>query len=227
MFASLVLAAALSAPADAPPVVPDRCAPRYYFMIFGGQSIPYQPRTAHTWATYAKATPMVNGQVAVESVTISWLPADGRVRPLRLRSETGKNYTLEETFAIADAQNSRVSMWGPFEIDAQRYELAVAQAGFLESGAARYRVLDTLGFNRTVLHCVHAVTYADPVLSRAVQPVLQVGEPGTSRLAERYLRVGAFVGGGVTHDWLVPALGLDAYPVIRREIGENVPRQRR
>jgi hypothetical protein len=227
VFASLLGVAALSAPVDPPPVLHDRCAPRYYFIIYGGQSVPYRPRTAHTWATFAKATPMVTGQLAVESFTISWLPAGGRVRPLKLRSEPGKNYSLEETFAIAEEQHARVSMWGPFEIDAGRYELAVEQAAFLESGAPRYRVLDTLGFNRSVQHCVHAVTYADPVLSRAIQPVLQVGEPGTSRLAGRYLRIGAFVGGGVTHDWLIPALGLDAYPVVRREIGEHVRRQLR
>ena len=81
---------------------------------------------------------MVNGQVAVETFTISWLPADGPVRPLKLRSEVGKNYSLEETFAIADSQRARVSMWGPYETDGQRYELAVAQSAVkpLQSASA-------------------------------------------------------------------------------------------
>ena len=224
MLASLLTAVALSAPAE-PPAEAAAGTPRYYFILYGGQSIPFRPRTAHTWATYAKATPMVNGQMAVESFTISWLPADGPVRPLALRSEVGKNYSLEETFAIAERNRDRVSMWGPYEIDAGRYELAAAQSALLESGAVRYRVLDTLGRNKSVAHCVHAVTYADPVLSRAIQPVIQVGEPGTSRLAARYLRTGAFVGGAVTHDWVVAALGLDRYPVIRREPGEWIRRR--
>ena len=30
-------------------------APRYFFVLFGGQSVPFKPRTAHTWATYVKA----------------------------------------------------------------------------------------------------------------------------------------------------------------------------
>jgi hypothetical protein len=221
----LLLSAALAAPTGPPPEhAPGAGGPRFYFTLFGGQSVPFRPRTAHTWATFAKATPMVSGQLAVESFTISWLPADGPVRPLKLRPEAGKNYSLDETFAIADSQRARVSMWGPYEIDAGRYDLAASQAGFLESGAVRYRVLDTLGRNKTVAHCVHAVTFADPVLSRAIQPVVQVGEPGTSRLAARYLRTGAFVGGAVTHDWLIPALGLDGHPVTRREPGEWVRR---
>ena len=74
-------------------------------------------------------------------------------------------------------------------------------------------------------HCVHAVTYADPAVSRYRQPVIRVGEPGTSNLAEKYLRNGAFVGGAATHDWLIPALGLDRSGVIRRVPGEHIPRE--
>jgi hypothetical protein len=48
-----------------------------------------------------KATPAADGTVSLEPVTISWLPAEGPVRPLHLRASAGKNYSLEETFAIA------------------------------------------------------------------------------------------------------------------------------
>jgi hypothetical protein len=168
---------------------------------------------------------MANGSVAIESVTISWLPAHGPVRPFKLRPEAGKNYSLEETFAIAAKQEARVSLWGPYEINSERYHLAVEQAELLESGAVRYRVIDTLGLDKSIAHCVHAVTFADPVLSRAIQPVVQVGEPGTSRLAARYLRRGALVGGAVTHDWLIPALDLVRFDLVRRKPGEWVPRR--
>jgi hypothetical protein len=163
--------------------------------------------------------------VAVESLTISWLPATGEVMPYRLRSEPGKNFTLQETFAIAAAQRDRVSMWGPFEINAERYERAVAQVRWLESGEVRYRAIDSFTRRPRVEHCVHAVTYADPVLNRLIQPVLQVGEPGTSRLATRYHRAGAFIGAPATHDWVIPAIGVDQYPVIRRELGERIRRE--
>ena len=210
------------APAAEPVVV---AAPRYFFILYGGQSLPFRPRTAHTWATFVKAAPASGGTILMESVTISWLPATGEVVPYRLRPEKGKNYTLEETFALTTASGDRVSMWGPFEINAERYELAVAQAQRLESGAVRYRAIDSFTRRRSVSHCVHAVTYADPAMSRYIQPVLQVGEPGTSRLARRYDREGAFIGAPATHDWVVAAIGVDRFPVVRRELGERIRRE--
>ena len=221
MFASIAATALLAAPA-----APAHLEPRYYFILFGGQSIPFRPRTAHTWATFVRAAPAADGTVSLEPVTISWLPADGPVRPLKLRPVEGKVYSLEETFAIAANNGARVSMWGPFETDAARYALAVEQANVLNSGAVRFRSFDSLGRNRSVQHCVHAITFADPNLQRLRQPVIRVGEPGTSRLAGRYAASGAFVG-TETHDWLIPALGLDRVGVVRREPGERVPRQLR
>lgn len=219
MLASLALTAALAAPAAEQPTA------RYYFILFGGQSVPYVPRTAHTFATFVKTTPTADGKLSVEQVTISWLPAEGPVQPLRLRSVPGKNYSLEETFAIAAKDNTRVSMWGPFETDATRYALAAVQACTLNSGAVRFRSLDSLGRNRSVQHCVHAVTFADPKLQRLRQPVLTgYGEPGTSKLVGKYHDSGAFVN-TETHDWLLPVLGLDKQPVVRRAAGEVIPRQ--
>ena len=243
MLSFLVAAAALGAPADAlplapvaplaplpplaplAPVAPAADQSRYFFILYGGQSLPYKPRTAHTWATFVKSAPDPDGVVRVESFTISWLPETGEVKPWKCRAETGKNHTLAETFAIAAENKDRVSMWGPFEIDATRYEMAVAHAALLESGAVRYRAIDSFTRNIWVEHCVHAITYADPVLKQKVQPVLQVGEPGTSRLAARYLNSGAFVGGATTHDWVLAAIGADQYPVIRRYPGERIRRE--
>mgnify|MGYP005836512127 CR=1 FL=1 len=198
---------------------------RYYMILFGGQAIPFRPRTAHTWAIFAKARRQVDSTLAVEWFTISWLPAEGPVQPLRLWPQKGKNYTLEETMQRAAEQKDRVSMWGPYEISALRYELARQWFYQLSSGRVRYRVLDTLWFNPRIAHCVHAVTYADPVLCRRIQPVVRVGEPGTSRLAMMYVRDGAFLQPEITHDWLIPVIGLDRYPFVRRFPGERIPRE--
>lgn len=221
--------------AVAPPserVTPSEIAPpaaigqsRHYFILFGGQAIPFRPRTAHTWAIFAKASRLADGALAVEWFTISWLPAHGPVRPLRVWPEPGRNYTLEETMQRAAEQNDRVSMWGPFEISAWRYELARRWFFELNSGRVKYRVLDTLWFNPRIAHCVHAVTYADPVLYKRIQPVVRVGEPGTSRLAMMYVRAGAFIRPELTHDWLIPVLGLDRYPFVRRYPGQYIPRE--
>ena len=222
MLCSLAVTVALAAP---PNPVPTASQTRYFFILYGGQSLPFRPSTAHTWATFVKTSPSAAGALEVESFTISWLPASGRVRPWKCRSERGRNYTLEETFALAAEQHNRVSMWGPFEIDAGRYELAVEQAALLESGAVAYRAIDSFTRSPWVEHCVHAVTYADPILREYIQPVLQVGEPGTSRLAAKYLKSGAFIGGPVTHDWVLTAIGADRYPVIRRYPGERIRRE--
>ena len=200
-------------------------SPRYYFVLFGGQSIPYRPRTAHTFAAFVKTTPVSDGTILIDSFTISWLPATGDVRPWKLRAEKGRNFTLEDTFAQAEANHARVSMWGPFEIDAAWYEKASAQSQRLESGEVRYRVIDSFRLRNDVQHCVHAVTSADTTRQWRLQPVVQVGEPGTSRLAAEYLRKHAFIGGATTHDWLIPVVGLDRFPVIRRQPGEHVRRE--
>ena len=170
------------------------------------------------------ATPTASGAVCLETITISWLPVGGDVQLRNLRPVDGHNYSLDRTLAIMAAYRAQVSMWGPYEVSRERYESAVEHAEHLASGAVRYRVLDTPFYDKSIEHCVHAVTYADPVLSRLIQPVIQVGEPGTSRLAARYRRVGAFLGGGVTYDWIIPAIGLDHYQIIRREPGEWIHR---
>jgi hypothetical protein len=222
LVVTLAALAALSCPTAASDPTPQ---PRYYFILLGGQSVPFIPETAHTWAVYAKATPAPGGAVALEWFTISWLPVGRTVRIFQVKPTAGKNHTIEETLARAAKNRVRMSVWGPYEIDADRYELAMRQARFLDSGAVGYRVLDSFTGNPYVCHCVHALTYADPVLRRRVQPVIRVGEPGTSRLAGLYLRAGAFPGYPETHDWLIPALGLDRYPLTRREPGEYIRRR--
>lgn len=219
----LLLAAAVALPPAAARAA-DPPGTRYYFLLFAGQSVPFEARTAHTWATWVKAAPSADG-VALETQTVSWLPADLDVQPLLFRTKAGRNWSLADTLAVMAKTNARVSLWGPFETDADRYHRAVAQARTLESGAVRFRSIDSLTRRPGVQHCVHAVTYADPVVRKYIQPVLRVGEPGTSRLAVKYQRAGAFVS-PETHDWLIPALGLDAAGLVRREPAERIPRDR-
>ncbi|MBA4065856.1 MAG: hypothetical protein C0501_19485 [Isosphaera sp.] len=222
LLLAAALAAALAAPPEAAPEPPGES--RYFFTLFGGQSVPFRPRTAHTWGAYAKVTPTPGG-LAVETVTISWLPASGPVQPLR-RSVEGRNYTLEETLAIVAGNDAQVSRWGPYEIDAGRYELARRQAAFLESGAVRFRSVDSFSLNRTVVNCVHALTHADPGVEGYPQPVIRVGEPGTARLATLYARGGTFPAGPEPpQDWVVPLIGADRYPTTARYPGERVRRQ--
>ncbi len=205
------------------PVAPQTTTPRYFIILFGGQSIPFRPRTAHTWATFVKATPTPDGTPAIESFTISWLPYDGDVHPSRIFCVVeGRNFTLEETLALAFANKARVSHWGPYEISADWYARAENQKRLLESGSVRYRVLDSFGFNMKIMHCVRAVIETNDVIPSRPQPVFQIGEPGTSRVARRYLRHGEFLGNGLTHPWVISAIGLDQYPIVKRRSGEFI-----
>jgi len=196
---------------------------RYFFTLFAGQSVPFRPRTAHTWATWTKVTPTPTG-LLVEPITISWLPASGVVRPLWPWPVPGRNLSLEETLRIMAEHNSRVSRWGPYEVTAEQFRLALRQYNFLQSGAARYRVVDSFNTNRLVVNCVHAVTHASPYLGNRIQPVIRVGEPGTSRLATIYLRRGALVGYPVREDWVLQASGGGIYPTVPRQPGERIRR---
>ncbi len=203
-----------AAVAPSPPVASG--CPRYYFLLFAGESCPYRLRNGHTWATYVKATPTAGGGTVVEPVTISWLPADGDVRPLALKPYAGRAWGLDETIRHYLCMPGRVVLWGPAEIDACRYERAAAMVRRLESGAVGFRSLDSITRRKDVMHCVHAVTYADPVLESRIQPLLRPGSPGTERLSHMYLRAGGLVNPACSHDWLLPALGLDKYPQIVR-----------
>jgi hypothetical protein len=223
MLLSLVITSALAVPPAG--FAPCADQSRYYFMLFAGQGVPFRHRTAHTWATWVKATPTADGRVLLEPLTISWLPAAVEVHPQRLRPEPGMNYTLDETFAIMASHNARVSVWGPYEIDAHRYEQARQQIAYLESGQVVYRSIDSFNANDNVINCVHAVTHASPVVRNRVQPVIRVGEPGTSRLAAMYRRGGAWPGYPEKHDWVLQAVVGDKYPVIQREPGEYIPRR--
>lgn len=226
LVAALIAWVGTSAPAPAQGTAAElHGTTRYYFTLFAGESLPFRPRTAHTWGTYARVTQQAGGTLATEVVTISWLPADAHVQPLRLRSVPGRNWSLQETLAIMAGQNGQVSRWGPYEINEERFLLARKQAAFLESGAARYRALDSFNFNNEIVNCVHALTHASPAVKSSIQPVIRVGEPGTSRLAKLYFRAGAFLSYPRTHDWLLPLIGADQYPTSHREPGEYIPRR--
>jgi hypothetical protein len=177
-----LLACAAPAPAQpgvavvAPPAAtaiapPCPAGERYYVTLFGGQGDLLRPRTAHTWATFARTAVTPAGEQVVSVDTISWLPATLNVRPWALRAETGVNLTLEETFAfMGNNQRKRVTAWGPYEITAGRYQQALAQKALLESGAIRYHSLGLFGRKADVLHCIDGVTRTDPVWEKKANP---------------------------------------------------------
>jgi hypothetical protein len=220
LAATLVLAV-LSAPGRAADPPPCDLA-EYYVLLFGGLAVERRPQTAHTWATFVKATPGPDGSRRVESFTISWLPATLKVRPYAVRPEPGRNLTLAETLDFMKTGHHDIALWGPYRIDGRWYGQAAAYKAVLEGGSVQFRTLDR-GSRADVNHCVHAVAETDPALLAEVWPVLWYGERITQKLADAAAKVGLLADHGATHDWVVPALGLDydRDHIHRHHLGER------
>src|SRR5262249_35989813 len=93
----------------------------------------------------------------------------------------------------------------------------------LECGAVRYKAIDT-GFPcDRVSNCIHAIS---DISGR--QAALRIGTAGWGDSGSYFaaLSLGQWIiQPHVTHEWLIPALGLSCQPVIRRDIDTN-PTQR-
>jgi hypothetical protein len=195
----------------------------HYLLVFASQRVPNNPSYSHTFATFVRASWPGDGPCpacpALEARTISWLPRSLAVRPLALWPECGRNLGLHETLRYALAGEARVSLWGPYRIDAELYRRALRQAALLESGWVLYKASDLGYYSDEVSNCVHAVS------SLADGYRLRFGNPGWGEAASyRVLEeLGPWVlDGGRVYAWVGCALGLGRYPIIYR--GGDPPR---
>jgi hypothetical protein len=211
--------------ADIPPGALDYPAPpneKYYALIFGAQRVPYlRPDLTHTWAVAVKAT-WADGcaQPQLDVQQISWLPATLEIHPARLRVEPGVNLPMHDTIRWALGTGQSIALWGPYELTPRAYRRFLIQKQFMDSGRVGYQCIDTVGEagrEGNGSDCIHAITDLDPQFSRARYPLIFYGKPASMRLVREAARREALVNPDVTHDWLIPALGLDQYPLDRRE----------
>jgi hypothetical protein len=191
--------------------------------LFGAQSVPYQVRYTHTWATVVRTAVTPAGEYPVEIHTVSWMPATLQIRPLALRPEPGVNLNLAETFAWVATFDGRVSCWGPYEIRADRYQRYVARKEELVNEGFQYRAIGALTRTGEVSNCGQSFARASPTVGRFLQPTPAPGENGTSRLMQRYLRADGLEEAPPTHDWILQVIGADRYQFTRRQPGERVP----
>lgn len=177
------------------------CPERYYAVYFAAESVPHRLRNTHTFATYVRVS-----AAGVRPVTVSWLSADGVIRPFGL-AEVGRNRTLGESLAYAGGRGWTVTAYGPFAIDAGRYARAEAFAGTLASGAIKYRATDGFRLRNTVYNCVSAVRAVErPPADDGYWPT-RVGTAGTSDIVRELLAAGA-IAPAPEAAWLLPALGV-------------------
>lgn len=167
-----------------------------------------RPSYTHTWATFVKVTPPGPERPGpeVEAVTISWMPANLRVRPWALRPEPGVNLDLGASLAWAAGAGLRVSRWGPYRTEPWLYEEARRKHARLASGAVLYKSNDAGHHSDRVSNCVKAV--ADVVEGPRTRVTQRGwGERATASVVRKYRPF--LIGPDHTHAWLPDALGLE------------------
>ena len=186
---------------------------KYYAIIFGEQDGGNRFCEAHTFATFVRVRLEVSGPEVVDQATISWLPAAGKVKLFK-RAERGRNYTLEESFALVKPGHS-LAQWGPFEIQEELFDRAKKQAAFLSSGGVLYKAVDP--FSRpagVAVNCEHAVC---DIGLRPGESIIRTGTAHGhhgSRLVATHLR-SWMIEPGVSHDWVNRSLKLEQYAIAR------------
>ena len=193
----------------------------YYVAVFGSQTNPPNPDYSHTFAAFVRASG--EGECPAtftvqESFCISWLPANLKVRTRSLLPECGHNFGLHETIDYVLANDERVSLWGPYRIDQKLYDNAKRQVGLLESGEVRYKPIDSGYPTDRVTNCIHAVSScAEGYRLRILSPGF--GETASWAVTRRF---GPFIlNTNETHEWVYSYLGLQDYPIRRREFDRN------
>jgi hypothetical protein len=189
----------------------------YYLLMFGSQRQPANPNYSHTFATFVRATWIGDGPCPVnptlEAHTISWLPANLKIRTNALLPECGHNFDLHESLDFAYSTEQRVSLWGPYRIEPELYHRALTRKGNLESGRIQYKANDVGHLSNRVTNCIHAVS------SIADGPKLRVASPGWGQSASYFvlLKLDRWVISQETVPWVGSALDLDRYPIIYRD----------
>lgn len=193
---------------------------RYYILLLGSQTTPRVPRHTHTWATMVKVTqPEGAAEPVIESHTISWLPDSGQIRVWRIRVEPGSNVALHETIKESLRTGQRVSLWGPYETWHGFYARFTTQEAFLDADAIGYQCVDEIGEaarKGNGSNCFHALSDMDPMFDRREYPLRYFGDAATLNIVRQIHARPILIQPCHTHDWLVGALGLDCYPIVRR-----------
>jgi hypothetical protein len=193
----------------------------YYVLIFGSQWPVRIPRYTHTWATVVKTTELPARPPQVTEVyTISWMPATLAIHPFRMHVETGANLDLYATLEDVRRHRERISLWGPYETWQGFYIRFKTQKDFLDTGDLAYQCMDGFGEAKrrgNGSNCFHALSDMDPQFDRRQYPLLFYGDAASKNIVRQLFARPILIHPQQTHDWLIPALCLDRYPIVRRQ----------
>jgi hypothetical protein len=192
-----------------------RAEDSYYMVIFAYQGKPNLPRSAHSFAAFVKASEEKNVAIdasRIEIHTISWLPATLNVQPLRLRPVPGRNLELLETLQLAASQNADISAWGPYRIQKDLYDRALAQIDRLSRGQISFKAIDR-GFRpATASNCFHAISdiLEGPLLETGTAYGDAASEMVRDHLSDQIIQPNS------TYRFLIKPMGLEKYPITFR-----------
>ncbi|MFO0796598.1 MAG: hypothetical protein U0804_03920 [Gemmataceae bacterium] len=192
----------------------------YYVAVFSAEAVPYKPELTHSFAAAVR----VSAGGAAEVVGISWLPASLNPRGLTLAPEAGVNLGIPDTVAWAQRLGMRVSVWGPFRIDAELFCRLKAQAERLGTGRVRYKPTDTAFPAALVQNCYHALWMpVAPLRARGVSGAFSAGDAASG------VTVGLYAPWVVepcrTHDAVLGLLGVAECGLTRRAFDDRPTRR--
>ena len=194
---------------------------RYFVLVFGSETKPRLPRFTHTWSTVVKVTQLPGcAAPTIEAHTISWMPASLEIRPYSPHVEPATNLDLRQSLDETLKHHEQVALWGPYETWYGLYHRFVTQKSYLESGALGYQCTDAFGEAARLgngSNCFHALSDTDPQFDRRQYPLLFYGQPAALNIVRQISDRPILIEPTQTHDWLIPALGLDHYPIVRRQ----------
>jgi hypothetical protein len=127
---------------------------------------------------------------------------------------------VDTTLRTVLNNGEHVALWGPFETWHGIYQRFVTQQAFLESGVIGYQCTDEIGEaarTGTGCDCFHAISDMDPQFDRRRYPLISYGYPASANIVRQIAERPILIHPGQTHDWLIPVLGLDHYPIIHRQ----------
>src|SRR5262249_18621995 len=140
--------------------------------------------------------------LSVESKTISWLPASGVIR-LLAAPEPGHNLGLSETMTWAKSHDLATTSWGPFEIQKETFDRAVAQAAKLEEGKIEFKSLDGRTRSNGASNCIHVIS--DILPGALLNTGTARGNSATQMLVQHFHN--SMIDRERTHAWVTQYLG--------------------
>jgi hypothetical protein len=131
------------------PPPPPPPPPKFYASLYCYESMPNRAANSHNFATFVRWA-----GADIQRVTISWYPA--RTDLGLLKRQAGKNWDLASTLDKARADGRIIEELGPYEVQEELWQRAVAEKARLESGSVDYQALSG---SSDVCNCIHAVLH--------------------------------------------------------------------